>query len=217
MATTQYWSGTTLVVEWTVTDPAGDPVTDATVTGEVRLPDGTSTAPMTVTPVPAEELYRATYTIADPGLHVWALEASGTATGAVEGQITAQRSLLGLAPITVDPTTNIGAVRMLITDLDEVSPLFSDAQITRILALAGSRILRAAAIALEAVAVSENLISKRIKTLDLTTDGPAVARELREMAKQLKDQDDDTDENGGTWGIDIVNYDPWAAYRRTGV
>lgn len=214
MTTTSYWSGSTLVVDWALVDPAGDPVTDATVTGVVRLPDGTSTAAMTVAAVPAEDLYRATYTIAEPGLHVWALEASGTATGAVEGSIVAQRSLLGLPPITVDPATDIGAVRMLATDLDEVSPLLSDAQITRMLTLSGGRIRRAAALALDTIAASEALVSKKIRTLDLSTDGPAVARELRELAKRLREEDDEGEE---PWGLEIVNYDPWAAYRRTGV
>lgn len=213
MTTTAYWSGTTLVVDWTVTDPAGDPVTDAAVTGTVRLPDGTSTAAMTVTSVPAESLYRATYTIAAPGRHVWALEASGTATGAVEGTIVAQRSLLGLAPIELDPDTDIGAVRMLATDLDEVSPLLSDAQITRMLSLSGDRVKRAAALALDTIAASEALVSKKIKTLDLSTDGPAVARELRELARRLREEDDEGED---PWGIEIVNYDPWAAYRSNG-
>lgn len=213
MSTTSYWSGSTLVVDWKLTDPAGDPVTDATVTGTVRLPDGTSTAAMTVTTVAADDLYRAIYTVADPGRHVWALSASGTATGAVEGTIVAQRSLLGLAPITVDPTTDVGRVRLLATDLDEVSPLLSDAQITALLNLSDNRVLRAAAQALDTIASSEALVSKKIRTLDLQTDGPAVAKELRERAKSLRQQDDEQDDDGGTWGLDIVEFDKWAAYR----
>lgn len=216
MTTTQYWSGATLVVDWTVTDVDGTPVTDATVTGEVRLPDGTSTAAMTVTAVPAENLYRATYVIADPGTHRWALEASGTATGAVEGTIVAQRSLLGLAPITVDPDTDIGMVRLLATDRDEVAPLFTDADITAMIALEHGRIRRAAAQALDTIASSEVLISKVIRTLDLQTDGAKVAAELRARARGLREQDDGDDDEG-PWGIEIVNYDPWAAYRTSGV
>lgn len=212
MTTTQYWAGTTLVIDWRVTNLDGEVVDGATVTGEVRLPDDT-TVPLTAMWIVADQVYRASYTPEQAGLHVWRLEANGATTGAVEGKVVVQRSLLGLPPITVDAATDIGAVRLLATDLDEVTPLLSDAQITRLLSLAGGRVLRAAALALEAIATSENLISKRIKTLDLSTDGPAVARELREMAKQLKQQDDDADENGGSWGIDIVNYDKWAAYR----
>jgi hypothetical protein len=214
VSTTQYWVGTTLVVDWAVTDVDGAAVDDATVTGVVRLPDDT-TDPWTATWVSADGVYRASYTPDIPGRHVWQLEAFGTATGAVEGAIVVQRSLLGLPPITVDPTTDVGRVRLLATDLDEVVPLFDDAQIEAFLALGSSRVKRAAALALETIAVSEALISKKIKTLDLTTDGPAVARELRERARALRAEDDTDDD--GPWGLDIVNYDPWAAYRRTAV
>jgi hypothetical protein len=216
MTTTTYWAGTTLVVDWSVTDVDGDAVTDATVTGQVRLPDGT-TDPMLVTAIPAESLYRASYTSTDPGRHVWALEATGTATGAVEGSIVVQRSLLGLPPITLDPTTNIGRVRLLATDLDEVTPLLEDAQIEALLDLEAGRVRRAAAQALDTIASSEALVSKKIRTLDLSTDGPAVAKELRERARSLREQDDQLDDQGEPWGLEIVNFDPWAAYRSTGV
>lgn len=212
MTTTQYWAGTTFVVDWRVTDVDGAVVPDATVSGQVALPDG-NTAAMTVNWVADDQVYRATYTPVDPGRHVWRLEATGTAMGAVEGSIVVQRSLLGLPPITLDPTTTIGQIRLLITDLDEVSPLFSDKQIQAFLSLEGGRVRRAAAQALDTIATSEALISKVIRTLDLSTDGAKVAAELRARAKGLRQQDDDTDEDGGTWGLDIVNYDPWAAYR----
>lgn len=215
MTTQQYWSGSTLVIDWQVTDAAGDAVATATVAGEIRLPDE-STDPLTASWVAADEVYRATYTVSQAGRHVWQLEASGTATGAVEGSIVVQRSLLGLPPITVDPTTNIGMVRMLATDLDEVTPLFTDAQIQALLTLEHSRIRRAAAQALDTIASSEALISKVIRTLDLQTDGAKVAAELRARARSLREQDDADDEDG-PWGIDIVNYDKWAAYRTTGV
>jgi hypothetical protein len=213
MTATAYWVGTVLVVDWTLTTPAGEPVTDATVVGEVRLPDGTSTAAMTVAAVVAEDLYRATYQIAAPGRHVWALEASGTATGAVEGSIVAQRSLLGLPPIELDPATAIGRVRLLATDLDEVAPLLSDAQVQALLDLEAGRVRRAAAQALDTIASSEALVSKKIRTLDLQTDGPAVAAELRARARSLREQDDQLGDDGEPWGLEIVNYDPWAAYR----
>lgn len=216
MSTVQYWSSTTMVVDWTLTDIDGNTVTDATVAGTISLPpDGTSTASMIVEYVAADAVYRGTYTPTTPGLHGWRLVATGTATGAVEGAITVQRSILGLSPITVDPTTDIGRVRLLATDLDEVNPLFTDGQITALLALEGDRVRRAAAQALDTIASSEALVSKRIRTLDLSTDGPAVAKELRARAADLRTQDDDLDDDGA-WGLDVVNYDPWAAYRSAG-
>ena len=54
----------------------------------------------------------------------------------------------------------------------------------------------AAAMALDTIATSEALVSKRIKLLEITTDGPAVARSLREHAAALRtaaDADDDFD------------------------
>ena len=46
----------------------------------------------------------------------------------------------------------------------------------------------AAAQLLDRVAGSELLLSKKITSQDLTTDGVAVARELRALAQQLRDQ-----------------------------
>lgn len=93
----------------------------------------------------------------------------------------------GSDPITVDPATDIGMIRTLATDLDEDAPLFTDEQITAFLAMEGN-VRCAAALALETTAVSEALISKKIRTLDLSTDGPAVAKELRERAATLRAQ-----------------------------
>lgn len=110
--------------------------------------------------------------------------------------------------ITTDPTTDIGRVRLLITDLTE-PPLFTDEQIQAFLTLEGDSVKLAAASALETIARSEALVSKRITTQDLSTDGPAVARELRASAAALRAQAD-TD----SFGLDIVDFDPLAAYRQ---
>jgi hypothetical protein len=114
--------------------------------------------------------------------------------------------------VAIDYTTPRGRVRLLIADTTEADFLLSDDQIDAFLSIENSRVKRAAALALEAIATSEVLISKKIRTLDLQTDGPAVAAELRAQAKQLRDQDD-LDGDEGPWAIDVVTYDPWAAYR----
>lgn len=212
MTTNSYWSGSTLVLDWALTDPDGNTVVDADVTGEVRQPDG-AVAVLAANWNVEDQVYRATFTPTQPGLHVWRLEAAGTATGAIEGSVVVQRSLLGLPPITVDPTTTIGQVRLLATDVDEVDPLFTDAQIQAFLTLEGGRVRRAAAQALDTIASSEAMVSKKIRATDITTDGPAVAKELRGRAASLRQQDDQTDDDGGTWGLDIVEFDQWAAYR----
>jgi len=130
--------------------------------------------------------------------------------------VVVRRSVVGLPPITVDPSTAIGRVRLLCTDLDEVSPLFTDAQIGTFLDMAGGRVKRAAALALETIATSEVLISKVIRTTDLQTDGAKVAAELRARAKALREEDDEAADEA-PWAVDVINFDPWAAYRRSGL
>lgn len=89
---------------------------------------------------------------------------------------------------TYDPSTDRGKVRLLCTDVRETNPLFQDAEIDAFLSL-NTSVRMAAAAALEVIAASEVLVLKKITNLDLETDGPAVARELRELAKQLRAQE----------------------------
>jgi hypothetical protein len=105
-------------------------------------------------------------------------------------------------PIEVNPSEPVGMVRLLITDINDADPLFTDDQIEAFLATEAANVKLAAATALEVIARSEALISKKITTQDLSTDGPAVAAELRASAKALRDQvakaeqDDDDDAHG---------------------
>lgn len=102
-----------------------------------------------------------------------------------------------------DYTTPIGQVRLLIADLAE-PPLMDDAMLEGYLGMhdyvpgdIGSierpGIWRAAADALDAIATSEALTSKKIRTQDLSTDGPAVAAELRKQAATLRGKADQVD------------------------
>lgn len=88
-----------------------------------------------------------------------------------------------------DPSTPSGYVRMLIGDTDDVieQQVFSDSEITALLSREGGP-LRAAARALDIIADSEARLSKRIRTQDLQTDGPAVADSLRKHAASLRAQ-----------------------------
>ena len=73
----------------------------------------------------------------------------------------------------------------------------------------------AAADALEAIAVSEVLVSKKIRTNDLTTDGPAVSAELRALAKQLRDRAErEIDAADAYDGFDLVGTLPSCACGR---
>lgn len=98
----------------------------------------------------------------------------------------------------IDYTTALGQVRLLIADVG-TAPILDDPQISGYLAMHGITqadtkdaatwaVKRAAADALSAIATSEALIGKVIRTQDLTTDGAKVATELRAQATALREQ-----------------------------
>jgi len=76
-------------------------------------------------------------------------------------------------------------VRMLITDTDSTVPIFQNEEITAFLTLNGGNVWFASATALLIIAASETLIQKKLKLLDLSTDGPAEAEALRKLAAEL--------------------------------
>ena len=105
---------------------------------------------------------------------------------------------------TYNVATDRGKVRLLCTDTDVATPaaqIFQDDEIDTFLALMGNSILRSAALALETIASQEVLLMKRIRLLDLQTDGPAEAMALLEAAKLLKEQaaQEEEKEEGGTF------------------
>jgi hypothetical protein len=110
----------------------------------------------------------------------------------------------------------IQMVRDLIPDIEEVdwedngspSTLFTDAQITTYLFVNDENIKRAAAQACRALAVSEALISKVIKTEDLQTDGPKVANALLLAARDLEQSADRDDEREDGSAFDVIPYYP---------
>lgn len=85
---------------------------------------------------------------------------------------------------------DITYIRLLITDTsdDPNKQIFDDDEIIAVAAHERSA-KRAAARLLDAMAVSEILVAKKIRTQDLQTDGPAVAAELRSLAAELRQED----------------------------
>jgi hypothetical protein len=83
-------------------------------------------------------------------------------------------------------TVDLCDVRLLITDTEELLPMFQDHEITSFLRLAQGVVFIAAALALEHIASRTNLVLKRIKSLELETDGPATAKDLRAHAANLR-------------------------------
>lgn len=100
-------------------------------------------------------------------------------------------------------------IRLLIADTASPS-IFTDGELQSFLDLwvetggtpAREDIFRASADALEAIAISEVLIAKKIRTQDLSTDGPAVAEALRKLAASLRARAEEEDaKNGGIFEV----------------
>lgn len=81
-------------------------------------------------------------------------------------------------------------VRLLTSDVGGESGedfIFTDDEVNTFLDMSDDDIYAAAASALLAMAVNEAIVQKRIEYLGLKTDGPAVAKDLRETAKRYAD------------------------------
>lgn len=106
--------------------------------------------------------------------------------------------------------SKITQVRGLIPDMEAVfgenedEYLFTDEEIESYLEIAEGNVLRAGAYAIIAVANSEAMISKVIRTQDLQTNGAAVAREMRNAARTLLGEAELADE---AWGDGLVIQD----------
>jgi len=105
----------------------------------------------------------------------------------------------------IDFTSVRGQVRLLTSDVDETNLVLSDEMIDGYLQLHAGRagqIRRAAADALDAIATSEALIGKVMRTADgRSTDGAKVADALRKHAAGLRTEADAQDEDAA-WSDD---------------
>lgn len=106
--------------------------------------------------------------------------------------------------MSLDFSSDNGKVRLLISDIDPDNPIFpygtaanpADAIDAFIGMALDNNVKRAAAQALQTIAVNEILVQKRIKLLDLSTDGPAEAEALRKLAIQLRAEADEEEVDG---------------------
>lgn len=101
----------------------------------------------------------------------------------------------------------IAQVRLLTADVGTgENQVLTDLQVGGYLDLNDGNVRRAAADVLDAIAISEALVSKVIRTQDLATDGSKVAATLQARAAQLRAQADaqDADVDGG---LEIVEFD----------
>lgn len=87
----------------------------------------------------------------------------------------------------IDFKTARGQVRLLTADTNEAALLLDDAHYDGYLAMNKDHVRRTAADVLEAMANSESLVQKKMRTqAGLSTDGPAVATDLRKQAATLR-------------------------------
>jgi hypothetical protein len=94
--------------------------------------------------------------------------------------------------------TDAGKVRLLIADVggaDGKSFIFEDNEIDAFLSMGGS-VKYAAAQALRTIAANTAQVQARIKYLELSTDGPAVAKALESLADKYEKEAIDNDEDG---------------------
>lgn len=91
-----------------------------------------------------------------------------------------------------DEQKQIEQVRHLIADIDPSNQIFTDQHLQTYLELNDwdttnkAGIYLAAADALDAIATTEVLLSKKIRTQDASTDGPAVAADLRKQSAAFR-------------------------------
>lgn len=187
---------------FTLTVGGHDGTTDVTVL--VTAPDGS-----TSTPTPTPSGGGATWTLPPVVLTMagrWYV--TWTVNGAGAGSQTDSVEAEPLPP----PSTEQQTVRLLISDTDASTRFFSTAELALFLAMNSNSPRRAAAQALDTMAANEAMVSKKIRTKDLQTDGPAVADALRKQAAELRRQADngeDDTESTESAGFEIVEYEPY--------
>lgn len=170
------------------------------VTVIVRAPDGTET-PAT----PTSSAGGATWTVQVPLPTAGTWYVGWTVTGTGAGTQWDSADADPVPPIT-DAQRQ---VRLLIADTDATNRFFSTQQLDDFLAMNSDSVRRAAAQALDAWAANEAMVSKKIRTQDLSTDGPAVADSLRKSAAELRRQADQGEGDADSTGFEIAEYEPY--------
>jgi hypothetical protein len=99
---------------------------------------------------------------------------------------------------------DVDRVRLLISDTS-TTPIFTNDEIGTFLDLNAGAVRLAAAEALDTIASNEALVSKKITTQDLSTDGPATAASLRAHAASLRAQHDRADNGDGGGGFTAID------------
>ena len=105
-----------------------------------------------------------------------------------------------------DYSSDVAKVRLLISDIDEWETIFNDQAIQAFIDMAlDGNLKRAAASALMVMATNEIMVQKRIRILDLQTDGPAQAIQLRQLADRLKAEAEEEEVEGAFDWAEMIN------------
>lgn len=88
---------------------------------------------------------------------------------------------------TYDPSTDIGKVRLRVSDTDTTRRVMDDEDYQAFLDMAGGSVVLAAAMALETIAVNEVLCLKVVNLMGaIVTDAASAAKQLLAQAKTLR-------------------------------
>jgi len=88
-----------------------------------------------------------------------------------------------------DPTTDVGKVRLRISDTQVSRPVLDDEDIEAYLDMASDSVPLAAAMALETIAINEILCLKVVNLMGaVVTDAASAAKQLLALAKSLREE-----------------------------
>lgn len=113
--------------------------------------------------------------------------------------------------------TPLGQLRALVSQTEQYSDpadptklpdyLMADGQLQSFLALNNSKLYGAAADVLLALAANEALVSKKIRTEDLSTDGSVIANSLRQVAAEYRSRQKEEDlEDAALEAFEVVDF-----------
>lgn len=90
---------------------------------------------------------------------------------------------------TYDSTTDVGKVRLRISDTQMTRPVFDDEDIEAFLSMASDSVPLAAAMACETIALNELLCLKVVNLMGaVVTDAASAAKQLNSLAKNLREE-----------------------------
>lgn len=87
---------------------------------------------------------------------------------------------------TYDLSTDVGKVRLLISDTDIGSAVFDDDELEAFLTMRGDNVKLAAASALRALGGNAVFVRGKLRMLDLSTDAPAESEALAKLADRYE-------------------------------